>query len=190
MFAYCNNNPVNYADPTGHRPVWEKRYGSVIMYTDTEHRNHEAQSNDVTYITMIDPGKKPPDSPNFKPPKGGNRRVRDPNGSGKGWLDKKGNVWVWTPNMHGGEGWTVQYPNGGHHHEYPDGHIRGAKMQTEYTPPTWDRVLGGLVLAIAVVADDFVGVVADDPLLAGAVACFVPSYDEYYYCEVCGQTWK
>ena len=35
MFAYCNNNPVNYTDPTGHRPIWEKRYGSMVMYTDT-----------------------------------------------------------------------------------------------------------------------------------------------------------
>lgn len=35
MFAYCNNNPIIYADPTGHRPIWEKRYGNVVMYTDT-----------------------------------------------------------------------------------------------------------------------------------------------------------
>ncbi len=34
MFAYCNNNPVNYTDPTGHRPIWEKRYGDMTMYTD------------------------------------------------------------------------------------------------------------------------------------------------------------
>ncbi len=35
MFAYCNNNPITYADPSGHRPIWEKRYGSMVMYTDT-----------------------------------------------------------------------------------------------------------------------------------------------------------
>ncbi len=34
MFAYCNNNPVIYADPTGNRPIWERKYGGVTMYTD------------------------------------------------------------------------------------------------------------------------------------------------------------
>ena len=35
MFVYCGNNPVNCEDPDGYRPVWEKTYGGVTMYTDT-----------------------------------------------------------------------------------------------------------------------------------------------------------
>ena len=36
MFAYCNNNPVAYIDPSGCRPVWEHRYSNgLIAYTDT-----------------------------------------------------------------------------------------------------------------------------------------------------------
>ena len=35
MFVYCGNNPVNCEDPDGYRPIWEKTYGGVTMYTDT-----------------------------------------------------------------------------------------------------------------------------------------------------------
>ena len=35
MFAYCNNNAVNAADPSGRRAIWEKRYGNTTAYTDT-----------------------------------------------------------------------------------------------------------------------------------------------------------
>ncbi len=43
MFAYCNNNPVIYADPTGHRPIWERKYGGVTMYTDTVTSSYSKQ---------------------------------------------------------------------------------------------------------------------------------------------------
>lgn len=142
------------------------------------------------YVEVAAPGSNPPDSPNFKPPKGGNRKVKDPNGSGKGWLDSHGNVWVWTPGMHGGDGWTIQYPKGGHHHEYPGGHVRYAIRKTVTTSPSFGRALCGILLAAAVVADDFLGIVADDGLLATACICFVPNEETYFYCEVCGKSWK
>ena len=94
------------------------------------------QYDKLTYSVMacssikpkLDP-KIPPDHPDFESPKkGGNRKVKNPNGSGKGWLSKDGGVWVPTPRMHGGEGWTVQYPNGNHWHAYPDGATREKDM--------------------------------------------------------------
>lgn len=69
----------------------------------------------------------PPDHPYFETPKkGGNRKVKNPNGPGRGWESKDGGVWVPTPRMHGGEGWTVQYPKNKrrHWHAYPDGTTR------------------------------------------------------------------
>lgn len=94
------------------------------------------QYDNLTYSIMasnsikpkLDP-KIPPDHPDFESPKkGGNRKVKNPNGPGKGWLSKDGGVWVPTPRMHGGEGWTVQYPSGNHWHAYPDGATREKDM--------------------------------------------------------------
>lgn len=64
----------------------------------------------------------PPDKwvPDYVPPKSGPRWVRNPNGSGAGWIDKKGNVWV--PDDHKGTHaphWDVQWPNGDYHTVYP-----------------------------------------------------------------------
>lgn len=79
----------------------------------------------------IDP-KIPPDHPKFEPPKkGGNRKVKNPNGKGRGWESKDGGVWVPTPGMHGGDGWTVQYPDGSHWHAYPGGGTRELEMSTD-----------------------------------------------------------
>ncbi|WNE40697.1 MAG: hypothetical protein mread185_000154 [Mycoplasmataceae bacterium] len=54
----------------------------------------------------------------------GEKLVKNPNGKGKGWLDKKGNVWVPNDKGHGGPNWEVQAPNGDHWHVYPDGKVR------------------------------------------------------------------
>ena len=35
MFAYCGNNPVNSADPSGNRPIWEQFEGGNVGYTDS-----------------------------------------------------------------------------------------------------------------------------------------------------------
>ncbi|NJS14089.1 MAG: hypothetical protein HC788_05080 [Sphingopyxis sp.] len=64
----------------------------------------------------------------YKPPKGGPRIVKAPNGK-KGWLDNKGNVWVPTgpkgsPGAHGGPHWDVQGPRGGYENVYPGGRTR------------------------------------------------------------------
>lgn len=64
------------------------------------------------------PGK-PTEKDGYKPPKKWDgKKVKNPNGSGSGWPDHKGNVWVPTGNgplAHGGPHWDVQNPKTGKH---------------------------------------------------------------------------
>lgn len=185
-FAYCENDPVNYRDIYGSQKginVNQILYilkkikpllPVIIAYIESEQMSADINSSS------------PPDHPNFKPPKGGNRRVKNPNGKGNGWLSKDGGVWVWTPKMHGGEGWTVQYPNGSHSHAY-----KGGKMRNHFVtekPNLKDRIVvaGLLVIALGLLADNITGVgVADDAL---AVACLaaIPKFKKKV-CTVCGE---
>ena len=72
------------------------------------------------------PGK-PGDAEGFEDPKGGEQWVRNPNGSGYGWLHKDGSVWIPTGpkpesgrNLpHGGPHWDVQYPDGSYRNVRP-----------------------------------------------------------------------
>jgi RHS repeat-associated protein len=109
MFAYCLNSLVGLTDACGCYPVYISSIRPAFFGQDTI-LTSETHPKDV-----------PPDHPNFTPPKKGNSKKRNPNGKGHGWVDNKGNVWVWNPNMHGGEGWVVQEPDGGHSHAYPGG---------------------------------------------------------------------
>ena len=76
--------------------------------------------------------------------------------------------------MHGGDGWTIQYPGGSHSHAYPGGGVRN-HFQPEQSPT--DAVIMifvGTVVTIGLIADDFTGIgVADNPLISGSVACIV-----------------
>jgi hypothetical protein len=72
------------------------------------------------------PGK-PGEEEGFKDPKGGENWVKNPNGSGSGWRDENGDVWVPTgqgPRAHGGPHWDVQSPGGGYVNVYPGGYRR------------------------------------------------------------------
>ena len=115
MFAYCGNNPINYVDMDGYLHLRNNEIKPVCI------------DDDESIEGALIAGKhsdEPPDHPDFKPPKKGNRKVKVPNGNRRGWIDSKGNIWVWTPGMHGGDGWTIQYPNGNHGHAYPGGGTR------------------------------------------------------------------
>ena len=50
--------------------------------------------------------------------------VRNP--TGRGYIDRAGNVWEWARHAHGGPHWDVQHPNGTHTNVFPDGFILGA----------------------------------------------------------------
>ena len=116
MFAYCNNNPANCVDTTGLLPVSFRI--QQVAGDGTKGGIIQGFSDDSN------PKNTPPDHPNYVPPKEGPQKKRNPNGKGWGWEDKNGDVWVWTPGMHGGPGWTVQEPGGGHWHGYPGGSVR------------------------------------------------------------------
>lgn len=106
-------------------------------------------------------------------------------------MAKDGGVWVWTPNMHGGEGWTVQYPGGDHSHAYLGG---GVRNHFELEQPAIDSVVMifvGLSVIAALALDDTTGIgVADNALMAGGAACFVGGIDGICgkkVCSVCGE---
>ena len=196
MFAYANNNPVMLVDPSGTMPC-----ASYCIYPNVPHsvdlcRMHGVYNGQITFdendsfaIADSKPTKNnPPDHPNYKSPKKGDKKVKNPNGPGFGWTDKGGDVWVWTPDMHGGEGWTVQQPKGGHYHAYPGGAIR---RSTGYKPS--NNRIGGLIVGSVfvgvLVLDDLVGFVADDALIPAALGCFAvwDTMDSNSSCDICGQ---
>ena len=50
MFAYCQNNPINYSDPTGQRPWWEHNYGNgVVGYTDATSNGVATNGSNTSY---------------------------------------------------------------------------------------------------------------------------------------------
>ena len=157
MFTYCLNNPNMHTDTQGFLPTWTSEIRQVA-FGSTMAEKSTGNPKDV-----------PPDHPDYKPPKKGPRKGKNPNGKGNGWVDSKGNVWVWEPNMHGGQGWVVQEPGGGHSHAYPGGGVRmhcEATWDCEYfemfpaqqvTPqilatPSDSVIAGGCVMLVVVVA--------------------------------------
>lgn len=70
------------------------------------------------------PGK-PTSEDGYIPPKNWDgKKVKNPNGTGYGWPDRKGNVWVPTgPKGHRGPHWDVQFPKGGHINVAPGGKV-------------------------------------------------------------------
>lgn len=64
----------------------------------------------------------------YPPKKWDGKKVRNPNGPGYGWPDRKGSVWVPTgPNGHGCPHWDVEHPDGSYDNVVPGGRIRGKK---------------------------------------------------------------
>ncbi len=184
LFAYCFNNPVNYSDATGLKCIClTKRVNTV--------RHKCENSIDSTIVSAINPDS-PPDHPDYTPPKkGGKTKVKNPNGKGWGWPAKDGGVWVPTPKMHGGEGWTVQYPRGGHSHAYPGGGVRNHFESEQPTGESIVMIFGGALITAVLIADDATGIgAADDPLLVGSTACFMGGFNGLFgkkVCTVCGE---
>ena len=150
MGTYCANNPVNSFDPSG--TCWIPTYSACGAQMGSYWKTmgnvpgvwyccKKCGKNDPSYIPQIssetiDPSSPPPSNTGYRPPKkqkGKNQKVPNQNGhGGHGWLDYKGRVWVPDKKMDGGEGWVVQYPDGGHHHEYPNGKDRYHKWDYNF----------------------------------------------------------
>ena len=185
IFAYCQNNPVNFYDPSGM---------TCICLTQRVHPRHKCSSstgNATGVVEAIDPDV-PPDHPDYTPPKkNGDKKVKNPNGPGRGWPAKDGGVWMPTPNMHGGEGWTVQYPGGGHSHAYPGGKVRNHFQVEQSAGQSIIMIFTGAILTVGLIADDFTGFgIADNFLTAASTACFACGVNGLLgkeFCAECGE---
>ena len=174
MFAYCNNNPVNRSDPTGNLPDW------VYKYFGTEWNYYRWLEYGIYWPVMIaasggyvDTQTPPPPETGYTPPKKNPTpdKVKNPNGSGRGWPAQDGGVWVPDNTMDGGPGWTVQYPDGSHEHRYPDGHVRKHGNAR--------RIVGGAIMLgagiaiLVIAADDITGAgIANDSALPSLISGF------------------
>ena len=193
LFAYCGNNPINLIDWSGEYPIEVGESSTEIKRDYSGIRNAfqlaKKVANKENGEPPIDP-KSEPNHPDYVPPKRGPRTVKNPNGFGKGWLADDGGVWVWTPNMHGGKGWTIQYPGGKHSHAYPGGGVRNHFVsQNVGENPKWLAFVGVASTAL-LLADDLTGVgVANDFLLPGSVMCVFYGMNvglKKQVCEECG----
>jgi hypothetical protein len=97
--------------------------GAGVLVTAFNHAMHIEKTAVATDADGEDSGKEKtlkdlkeslPDHLEYKAPKGGARKVKNPNGQGSGWVDKDGRVWI--PTDHGGTHaphWDRQEPKGG-----------------------------------------------------------------------------
>ena len=196
MYVYCGNNPINRVDHSGHcygyanDPNLNSRNSGVPYGYNCgsygRHVRNPRNSSTSPVVGSYNPKDDPPDHPDYKPPKKGNQKVKNPNGEGRGWRAKDGGVWVWTPNMHGGDGWTIQYPGGDHSHAYPGGKVRNHFEAEHSVGVSTIMVFAGAVFTGILVMDDFTGIgAADDPLIAGSTACLVGGLDGLSGKKVC-----
>jgi len=83
--------------------------------------------NDVNNDAQA-PGKPTEDDGFFPSKKWDGKKIKNPNGPGYGWPDKKGKVWVPTgPNGHSAPHWDVEAPDESYENVMPGGRIRGRK---------------------------------------------------------------
>ena len=202
LYSYAGNNPIMFIDSNGQCiTAYLKGYKGSCPGINSPDCYDNYSPADLPYagnlktdkndaVSLIDP-KSPPDHPEYKPPKKGPKRVKNPNGKGNGWQAKDGGVWIWTPKMHGDPGWTIQYPGGGHSHAYPGGGVRKAEKQSE--PVKGVIIIFAASLATAyLVTNDATGIgVADDVFIPSTVGCIFAGMDMLggkYVCE-CGESW-
>ena len=94
-----------------------KPIATTLNFRGVGRRVPQAQGDNVMQAgggSIGDLKNNPPDHPEYESPKGGDRKVRNPNGRGTGWVDGKGRVWV--PEDHNGTHaphWDRQEPKGG-----------------------------------------------------------------------------
>lgn len=143
-YAYVGGNPVNYIDPYGLNPgtvagAWTGTaiggpglgtvIGAAVGTGVVAGAGWWAMHNNKPPKNAYDPnGPKAPGKPGkeegFEDPKGGEKWVPNPNGTGNGWEDSGGNVWCPTgpgSRAHGGPHWDVEKPGGGYINVYPGG---------------------------------------------------------------------
>ncbi len=196
MYAYCGNNPIIFCDPSGcSYTITIPATGNSGLYSSSDSNYYATYENGTYYVSESNlilsnttNNNSEPDHPDYKPPKGGGRKVKNPNGNGRGWLGHDGGVWVWTPKMHGDPGWTVQYPNGKHKHAYPGGGVRSHYQTNQNMATSAIMLTGGVLFTGLLIVDNLTGIgVADDALLAGSMSCVVYGMSVKQVCTICGE---
>jgi Ca2+-binding RTX toxin-like protein len=113
VYSCFSDNPIHYHDILGD----DKNKGSAKKKASPAPAPGPAAPAKPTLPQLK---KYPPTAPGYKAPKSGPALVKNPNGSGTGWLAKDGDVWV--PADHKGTHaphWDRQHPNGTHTYVYP-----------------------------------------------------------------------
>lgn len=108
--------------------------GFRIFAKKRRHADEDKKDERKGYNDMQDdaqaPGM-PTEKDGYEPPKNWDgKKVRNPNGPGWGWPDRKGRVWVPSgPKGHGGPHWDVKVPGKGREYKniVPGGKVRGKK---------------------------------------------------------------
>lgn len=109
--------------------------------------------------------KKPGSNVGYKEDKKSNgQKVKAPSGD-YGWKDTKGRVWIPDGKMHGGQGWTREYPDGSHDHVYEDGNVRVHKSQSNKASSNWFALAFAILLLGAAVLSPIPG---DEVIVGGA----------------------
>jgi RHS repeat-associated protein len=127
LFSNDHSNP-NGGTPLmdGYSGNWNDQFsgGSPVqtspVNTDKVLNKGEIADKASSEPSLGDMKKNPPSHPNYKSPKKGDRKVRNPNGQGSGWESEDGDVWV--PTDHKGNHaphWDRQHPDGTHTNVYP-----------------------------------------------------------------------
>jgi RHS repeat-associated protein len=147
-YGYVGGNPLSYSDPLGLNPVGGAYagagmgsvfgpvgtvvggvigagIGAAIGWNVIGPMLAKPPENAYDPNGPKAPGR-PTEADGFKPPKGGDNWVPNPNpgkgGSSSGWQDSKGDVWCPTGqggNAHGGPHWDVQTPGGDYRNVKP-----------------------------------------------------------------------
>ena len=117
LYQKATSTPSFKVNSTGDAKILENQKNFYKVVNNIQRNNLTASIMVANSIKPKVDSQIPPNHPLYKPPKKGVRsvkdRVKNPNGPGKGWPAKDGGVWIPDNNMHGGSGWTVQYPGGG-----------------------------------------------------------------------------
>ena len=175
LFAYCQNDPVNMSDPTGHWPQWIKNAASAVVNAVKKAVTVVANTVKSAVSSASNILKASSNSLPKKGEPGSSQTLPNPDGTPKQkrWYGPDGNPERDRDYNHPG---NMPFP---HDHEWKNGE-RGKEhlLPDPSYKMSWEPVIGaGLVVIctvgiIAVAADDLTGVgVADDflfgPLGAG-----------------------
>jgi len=162
MFSYCQNNPVNTSDPTGHWPKWVEKattwFNNNIVKPVKAFIEKNSKIN-VTATTSHSANRRPGTG---KP----GSTYTAPNGDKRTYGSDGYPIQDYDHDDHGRPDKHPHDSDGGHHHDWKDGK-RGPAYTINQEHIAGMLMVSGCIIAISyVVINDFTGIgVADDALL-------------------------